>query len=432
MQDAIIVENISKRFRIPHEKKRTVYENITGLLKGDRFGYEEFWALQSISFTVKRGETIGIIGENGSGKSTLLKIIAGVLYPDSGHVQVNGKIAPFLELGVGFQPELTAEENVYLYGSIMAMTRDQITDKIDNIFDFAELERFRNAKLKSFSSGMYARLAFSTAISTDPEIILIDEALAVGDEAFQRKCFDKINEFRVCGKTIVYVSHGMETVKQLCERSILLNHGVMGSIGYSEKVVGDYRGDIRTKQELTLKKQHERVVEQQMIAPEITRSAEITAKIETQEPSVENRWGSKEVEITEVKFFNKNREEGHIFKTGEQFVVRMQFFANQKIEKPVFGVAIHRIDGTHINGPNTKTSGYPIKSVEGKGEIDFTITSLPLLDGTYQLSAAIYDDTRTHAYDHHERAYKFFVTRREDIRDDLGIFYIPCKWELRG
>ncbi|MBE0525268.1 MAG: ABC transporter ATP-binding protein, partial [Methanosarcinales archaeon] len=217
-KDAIIVEKVSKRFKIPHEKRRTVYENVTGLLKGNRYSYEEFWALRDVSFTVKRGETIGIIGENGSGKSTLLKVIAGVLYPDSGKVAVNGRIAPFLELGVGFQPELTAEDNVYLYGSIMGMNRSQIENHMDGIFEFAELERFRNARLKNFSSGMYARLAFSTAISTEPDIILIDEALSVGDEAFQSKCYDKINEFRSDGKTIVFVSHGTEVVKQLCER----------------------------------------------------------------------------------------------------------------------------------------------------------------------------------------------------------------------
>src|SRR3990172_774751 len=204
-EDAIIVQNVSKHFRIPHEKKTTLFEHIKGAITGGSSQYEEFWALKDVSFTVKKGETLGIIGENGSGKSTLLKIIAGVLSPDSGSVKVNGRIAPFLELGVGFQGDLTAEDNARLYGAIMGMTKQEMENKFEEIFEFAELGRFRNMKLKNFSSGMYARLAFATAIYTDPDIILIDEALAVGDEAFQRKCYDKINGFKKDGKTIVTV-----------------------------------------------------------------------------------------------------------------------------------------------------------------------------------------------------------------------------------
>lgn len=426
-QDAIVVENVSKRFKIPHEKKRTVYENVTGMLRGNRYSFEEFWALRDVSFTVKRGETLGIIGENGSGKSTLLKIIAGVLYPDSGKVAVNGRIAPFLELGVGFQPELTAEENVYLYGSIMGMNRAQIENKIDDIFDFAELEKFRNAKLKSFSSGMYARLAFSTAISIEPDIILIDEALAVGDEAFQRKCFDKINEFRRDEKTIVFVSHGVETVKQLCERSILLNQGKMDSIGYSEKVVNDYHVNMRIKEELTLKKQHKKIDEQQTNDQKNISAISKTEKVETQETSTQDRWGSREVEITEVKFFDKNGEEKHIFKTGETLIVKMKYFAKQKIEKPVFGVAIYRNDGIHITGPNTKSHNNVIENIEGEGVLEYIIDSLPLLKGTYLFTAAVYDFECINPYDHQEKRFTFIVDDGE-IRD-YGMYYIPCRWK---
>lgn len=426
-KDTIIVENVSKRFKIPHERRRTVYENVTGMLKGNRYSYEEFWALRNISFTVKRGETIGIIGENGSGKSTLLKIIAGVLYPDSGYVKVNGRIAPFLELGVGFQPELTAEENVYLYGSIMGMNRAQINDKIDEIFDFAELEKFRNAKLKNFSSGMYARLAFSTAISIEPDIILIDEALAVGDEAFQRKCYDKINEFRRDGKTIILVSHGLDTIKQLCERSILLNQGGIGSIGYSEKVVNDYHVNMHIKEELTLKKLHEKKVGQQTADKIIITEVTTPEKTETQQTIAQDRWGSREVEITEVKFFAKNGAERYIFKTGEPMTVRIKYFAKTKIEKPVFGIAIHRNDGVHITGPNTKFHNNVIESVKGAGIVEYIIDALPLLKGTYLLTVAVYDFACVNPYDHHEKRFTFKVVEGE-IKD-YGICYIPCRWK---
>ncbi len=236
----IEVNNVSKCFKIPHEKRTTVYDNIIGKITGSSYSYEVFEALRDVSFKIKKGETFGIIGENGSGKSTLLKILAGVLVPDSGNVKVKGKVAPFLELGVGFQPELTAVENVYLYGAIMGMNSKGMDGKIDSIFEFAELERFRDAKLKNFSSGMYMRLAFATAISTDPDVLLLDEVLAVGDEAFQKKCHDKMDEYRRNGKTIVFVSHALGVVEEICKKSILLDNGTIFSNGLSEKVISDY------------------------------------------------------------------------------------------------------------------------------------------------------------------------------------------------
>jgi len=236
---AVVVDNISKRFRIPHEKKTTLFQNIVGVVKR-QFDYEEFWALRNISFEIERGETFGIIGRNGSGKTTLLKILARVLYPDNGSVTVNGKVAPFLELGIGFQPELTAKENVYIYSCILGISRKVVDRRYDDIFDFAELKKFENMKLKNFSSGMYLRLAFSTAIHANPDTLLIDEVFAVGDEDFQKKCSDKINEFREQGKTIVFVSHSLDNVRSLCRRSMLLDYGTIVSMGNTEKVINDY------------------------------------------------------------------------------------------------------------------------------------------------------------------------------------------------
>ena len=236
---AIIVDNISKKFRIPHEKKTTVFQNIIGLVKR-QFSYEEFWALKDVSFEVNKGEALGIIGRNGSGKSTLLKILARVLYPDSGSVNLDGKVASFLELGVGFQYELTAKENVYIYGSVLGLSRKQVDRIYDNIFDFAELKKFENMKLKSFSSGMYVRLAFSTAVYAVPDALLIDEVFAVGDAAFQKKCQDKMTQFRAEGKTIVFVSHALDVVKELCQRTILLSEGRIVAMGDTGKVINDY------------------------------------------------------------------------------------------------------------------------------------------------------------------------------------------------
>ena len=236
---AIIVDNVSKKFRIPHEKKRTVFQNIVGLIKR-QFAYEEFWALKDISFQVNKGEALGIIGRNGSGKSTLLKIMANVLYADSGSIRMNGKVASFLKLGVGFQAELTARENVYIYSSILGVGRKQVDRIYDDILDFAELRKFENMKLKNFSSGMNMRLAFATAIHAVPDTLLIDEVFAVGDEAFKEKCRDKMNQFKAEGKTIVFVSHALDSVQALCQRTILLNGGRIVTMGDTEKVINDY------------------------------------------------------------------------------------------------------------------------------------------------------------------------------------------------
>ena len=239
MNPVIITNNISKKFYIPHKKRSTVFQNIVGLIKR-QFDYEEFWVLKNISFEIRKGEAFGIIGRNGSGKSTLLKILAKVLYPDSGSIILNGKVASFLELGVGFQPELTAQENIYIYSSILGSSRKQVDKIYNKIFDFAELERFENMKLKNFSSGMYMRLAFSTAIHAIPDIMLIDEVFAVGDESFQKKCQDKINEFKAQEKTIIFISHNLKMVKELCQHSLLLNDGQVVTIGNTEKVINDY------------------------------------------------------------------------------------------------------------------------------------------------------------------------------------------------
>jgi lipopolysaccharide transport system ATP-binding protein len=238
--NAILVENVTKRFRIPKERKRTVYENLTGLLQGGASAYEIFDALQDISFSVKHGETFGIIGPNGCGKSTLLKVLAGVLYSDSGKAKINGKIAPFLELGVGFQPELSARDNVYLYGAIMGLNRKNVDSRYEEIMEFSELKRFENMKLRNFSSGMYVRLAFATAIQTDPEVLLVDEVLSVGDESFQKKCGEKIDEIRKAGKTILLVSHSLDTVRSLCSRCLLMNKGKMIALGKTEDVLAEY------------------------------------------------------------------------------------------------------------------------------------------------------------------------------------------------
>jgi lipopolysaccharide transport system ATP-binding protein len=245
--DIVIVKNVSKKFRIPHEKKTTIRDNILGLINGKK-SYDEFWALRNVSFSIKRGESVGIVGENGSGKSTLLEIIAEVIYPDEGKITTNGRIAPFLELGIGFQGDLTAKDNVYLYGSILGITKKEMDKKYGDILDFAELRKFENMKIKNFSSGMYARLAFATAVTTKPDILLLDEVLAVGDEKFQMKCRGKINEFKREGATIILVSHSLDAVQNICDRAILLEHGTLKMDNNVWNVADKYRELMKIEQ----------------------------------------------------------------------------------------------------------------------------------------------------------------------------------------
>jgi len=248
MEPIVMVKDLWKKFKIPHEKRTTIFENVAGALQilgGKTLAYEEFWALKAVSFTLNPGESLGVIGENGSGKSTLLKILARILRPDKGKVEANGRIAPILELGVGFHSDLTVRENILVYGTIMGLKNRELKRRTDSILQFADLERFKDARLKNLSSGMQMRLGFSVAIETDPDIFLIDEALAVGDMEFQQKCLSKFKEFKSNGKTIILVSHALNLVKEFCEKSLLLSRGEMISFGETEPVVNEYVKRVR-------------------------------------------------------------------------------------------------------------------------------------------------------------------------------------------
>lgn len=236
---AVNVENVKKRFRVFHERRNSVFEAMIGIVNRKKY-YEELEVLKGISFSVRKGEMFGIIGKNGAGKSTLLKLISGIFKPDSGKITVNGKLIPLLSLGLGFQIDLTARTNVIQYGLLLGFDKKQITEKIDNVMKFAELEKFSDIKLKNFSAGMYARLAFSTAMQVEPDILIIDEALSAGDISFQRKAFDSINAFKENGKTVIVVTHDMNPIKQMCDRALFLNNGAIESVGEPEKVIMSY------------------------------------------------------------------------------------------------------------------------------------------------------------------------------------------------
>lgn len=241
----INVENVSKAFRIYHEKRDTIYETITGFFNKKKH-YEKLQVLDDVSFDIKKGEMFGIIGKNGTGKTTLLRLLAGIYKPDSGKITVNGYLIPFLGLGAGFQAEMTAKENVLLYGKLLGFSKDEIRDQFQEIIKYAELEKFADTKIKNFSSGMYARLAFATAIQVNPDIVLIDEILAVGDIQFQKKSHETFLSFKKRKKTIVVVTHDLNTIKENCDRAMFLDEGKIASIGDPVKVINDYTNHFTT------------------------------------------------------------------------------------------------------------------------------------------------------------------------------------------
>lgn len=395
------MNHLKKVFRIPHEKRTTIFETLTGLFRPTH--YETFPALRDITFTVAEGEMIGIIGENGSGKSTLLKILARIMKPTSGTVSVNGRLTPFLELGLGFHPDFTALENIGIYGTIMGLSKREIAEKAEDILDFAGLEKFRDTKLKNFSSGMYVRLAFSTAIQTDPEILLLDEVLAVGDIEFQQKCMEVLTRYRNEGVTIVFVSHDLGSVQRFCDRTLLLHHGEQLALGETRSVIDQY------------------VYGRFAGTPEDAGAGMNASPVTSQGKA---RWGDGKVEITDVKFCNKFGVESQRFNTSDAMTIRIFYEAHERVADPVFGIAIYSEKGENLFGTNTELKNMSIDSVEGNGHIDLHIDSIPLFAGKFFLTVAVHNRAGE-PFDWLDMQYSFHVITTERY---AGQFDIPCRW----
>jgi ABC-type polysaccharide/polyol phosphate transport system ATPase subunit len=412
---AVRCDRVSKQFTLHHERPRSFQELFLNLLRFERASSrEKFWVLRDVSFEAEPGEMIGIVGENGAGKSTLLKLLSRILEPTSGQIELNGRVAALLELGAGFHPDLTGRENVYLNGSILGFKRAEMARIFDDIVSFSELERFIDIPIKHYSSGMRIRLGFSVAIHLQPDILLVDEVLAVGDQAFQLRCLDRINEMKRQGVTIILVSHNLDKVREMCNRAIWLHDGQILAMGPSGPVLEQYMTQVLERDGQALR--------------EGESAREIDHSRKDNGPSW--RWGTREAEIERVQFLDSQGRERRSFETCETFIARIYYVAHERIERPLFGVALHRADGFHINGPNTGFSDYPIESIEGDGYIEYVIPRLPLLEGTYLFSAAIYDDTAQHAYDHHHTAYTVRVIQNPEIQERYGTFHIPCHWRL--
>ncbi len=410
------------------ERPRSFQELLLGLARQGRKGRrEEFWALRDVSFEVAPGGAVGLIGANGAGKSTVLKIISRIIRPTSGSVDVHGRVGALLELGAGFHGDLTGRENIYLNGSILGLDRRRIRQKLDEIVSFAELERFIDVPVKYYSSGMYVRLGFAVAAHTDPDVLLIDEVLAVGDQAFQHKCVEHILRLKEQGVTICFVSHGLEAVRQLCSHAVWLEDGTVRAAGEVEDTIGAYLAHAAAKEEARLAS-----VEAASSRPAASADEATAVAAPAITPAeAKRRWGRGDAEVIGVAFLDAQGRERHVFRTGEPWIVEIRYAAHQRIEQPVFGLAVHRNDGIHVCGPNTSFAGLDIPFIEGKGRVRYRVEALPLLEGTYDLSLSIHNRADTVMYDYHDRLHRFRV-RRVGPGERYGLVSLGGVWHWRS
>jgi ABC-type polysaccharide/polyol phosphate transport system ATPase subunit len=392
---AVDVRGVSKRFRLAHGQYNTVKERL--IHGGRRKSTEDFWALDDVSLTVKEGETVGILGRNGSGKSTLLKCICGVLQPTKGEVAVRGKMAGLLELGAGFQQDLTGRENVYLNGSLLGMTKKEVDKVFDAIIDFSELEEFIDGPVKFYSSGMYVRLGFSVAINVDPDVLLIDEVLAVGDEAFQRKCNEKFAELRSMDKTIIVVSHALGPVQNMCDRVAWFDHGTLREIGSPRDVIEHYTGTV----------QLDRTVDEKG----------------------HGRWGSGEGRITEVELIDHEGRSVSQVQSGDRAKIRLTYDMESAIAKPVFEIRVQTVDGFLVTAPNTRVANCVPDKLEGTGTVELDFDYLTLLHGTYDLSVSLHDYAMLQTYDFRQKLLRFDVERGQ-LAETEGVASLRGQWTI--
>ncbi len=394
-EPAVVVEDVSKKFRLFKERNNTLKAAI--MRGGRRIQAEDFWALRGVSFEVPAGETFGLIGENGSGKSTMLKCLTRILRPDTGTIEVRGKVSALLELGAGFHPELSGRENVYLNGAILGLSQKEIRRRFDTIVDFAGISQFIDEPVKNYSSGMYVRLGFSVAINVDPEVLLVDEVLAVGDEVFQRRCAEKFADLKAEGKTIVLVSHAMSSVQNICDQVAWFEHGQLKTIGSARDVIEEYTGTVQIDRTL--------------------------------DDGGHPRWGSGEVRITDVELVDHTGAAGSRLHTGERAVVRVHYETSEPVAQPGFSLFFTTINGQPVSGPNSVAAGCVPDKIDGKGVVEVTFDPFRVLPGTYDLTVVVADRLLLHEYDHRQNVLRFDVERGA-IHEDWGVVSLHPHWRV--
>ncbi len=401
---AIEVRNLSKKFRLYTERRDTIREHF---VRRSRSKFDEFWALRDIDLEVERGTTFGLVGHNGSGKSTLLKLMAGIHRPTSGSVVAHGRISALLELGAGFHPELTGRENIYLNGAILGLTRKQVDASMEEIVEFAGIGEFIDSPVKVYSSGMAVRLGFSIAVKVDPEILIVDEIIAVGDEEFQRKCMDHLFKLRKAGTTIVLVSHSLALVRELCDRGIWIDHGSQRAIGPIGEVVDAYTEAVN---------EHEAEGQSSPSAPV------------SEDDAVGRVLGSGEVRVTSLEYLDGQGDTVPFATPGKPVTFRIHYTCTQPITRAEFGLTFTHESGVQIAQPSSKLADQAFAIDAGRGFVDFEVDHLPLQPGAFLVSTAIVD--RGHTYDYRDRKFELKI-RTGHGGSEPGLVQINGTWSHR-
>lgn len=394
MGAVIEIENVSKHFKLNHARADSLKERVVNFRKAN---YEEFWALRDVSIDVQQGETIGLLGHNGSGKSTLLKCVAGIMRPTSGTIRKRGRTAALLELGAGFHGDLTGRENIYMNGSILGFSRSEIDKIFDDIVAFSEIEEFIDNQVKHYSSGMAARLGFAVAVNVEPEILLVDEVLAVGDEAFQRKCLDRIKQFQREGRTILLVTHAVDMVRQICDRAAVLDHGQLVTIGAPGEAALAFREHLRK------------------------RGAEVPKDLD--DPTLLRNL---QIQITDVAIEYPDPSRSHVL-PSEPLGIRVDYEAPRRVDDVIFSIAIYDQEGRMLLGTNSELTGDDIDFVEGRGSCRFAFERIPLLDGVYLVSIGIHSYDGELIYD--QRAEQDTIEVLSHGRE-VGLVHFPVRIRL--
>jgi ABC-type polysaccharide/polyol phosphate transport system ATPase subunit len=411
-EEAIRVEGLSKLYRrtLPGDRLRTLKSALVQRSLTQGIAREDaIVALEGVDFSVARGEAFGVIGGNGSGKSTLLKMVAGMLKPSTGRISVRGRVAALIELGAGFHPEISGRENVYINGAVLGLSRRKIDQVYDEIVEFSGLGDFMEEPVKNYSSGMYVRLGFAVAVHTEPDVLLVDEVLAVGDEAFAHRCIRRIEEFLGEGRTLLLVSHSLDLVEGVCDRVLWLEGGQQRLVGPPRRVIDAYRQEVA----------------------ELEGEAHLTAKRERdkapEEVAEELRWGSRDAEITAVRLLVDGAEKYHL-ESGEPAVFEVRARAAQPLDDFVFGVAVQTPRGVECWGTNTDLKGLVPGRFEGEAVVRLACPALRLAPGEYVVDVAIHSREGA-PYDYQKRALAFTVTSRER---GAGVYFPEHRWEFDG
>lgn len=417
-ENAIEVHDITKKFKIYLDKGRTLKELA---LFSKRRRFEEREVLKGISFNVKKGEAVGLIGHNGCGKSTTLKLLTKIMYPDSGSIEMKGRVSSLIELGAGFHPDMSGRQNIYTNASIFGLNRREIEARLEDIIAFSELEEFIDNPVRTYSSGMYMRLAFSIAINVDADILLIDEILAVGDTNFQAKCFNKLREIKANGTTIVIVSHSLGQIEQICDRSIWIQDGRVVQTGISRDVhlaymdfMGKKRNDIIEMKELDVKEKFK------------DKNKEKKLNMSDIFEDKKQRWGNGYARIMKINSYDKEHSLKNVFCTGEDIIIRVEYEVKKKVEKAVFGIGIYRSDGVHCYGTNTLIDNMAEFDLKKKGCCEISLSQVSLLPGEYNIDLAIESDMGT-PVDYFKAAHKIQIY---SVLSDVGIFRINHAWNM--